>query len=150
ASGNFALGQSLQALGRNKDAAEQLERALKLAPSSSPVRASLVVVLWQLGRDAEAEAHLRHLLALDAKSVGSRPRLRAALIQRGRVDEALFAWKAAIDAYPQHDMHYGYAEYCLFLGRGEEYRRERRDLLAGYGTLSNLNPFTKERIARAC
>jgi serine/threonine-protein kinase len=150
ASGYFALGQSLQALGRNKEAAEQLERALKLAPTSSSVRASLVVVLWQLGRDAEAEVHLRHLLALDAKSVGSRPRLRTALIQRGRVDEALFAWKAAIDAYPQHDMHYGYAEYCLFLGRGEEYRRERRDLLAGFGTLPNLNPFAKERIARAC
>src|SRR5262249_37771804 len=150
ASGYIALGQSLQELGRNKEAAEQFERALKLAPTSTVARATLVVVLLQLGRDGEADVHLRQLLAVDAKSVGIHYRLRTTLIQRGRVDEALSAWKAAIDAYPAHDIHYGYAEYCLFVGRGEEYRRERRDLLAGFGTIPDLNPFVAERPARAC
>jgi serine/threonine-protein kinase len=143
------LGLSLQALGRNSEAAEQFERALKLSPTVSSIRVNLVLVLWQLGWDAEAEVHLQHLLTFDPKSAGNGP-LRAALIQRGRVDEALFAWKAAIDVYLHDGVHYGYAEFCLFFGREEEYRRERHDLLAGFGPPVILGPVQAARIARAC
>jgi eukaryotic-like serine/threonine-protein kinase len=149
ASGNDSLGQSLHGLGRNKEAVEQLDLALKLAPTSLSIRAHLVSVLWQLGRDADAEVHLKHILAIEPAYLGRDRRLRTALIQRGRVDEAVFAWKVAIDAYPQHDMRYGYAEYCLFLGLEEDYRRERR-VLAGFGNHPLLSPFLAERIARAC
>jgi serine/threonine-protein kinase len=66
------------------------------------------------------------------------------------VDEVLYAWKAAIDTYADHNTRYGYAEFCLFVGREEEYRRERRDLLAAFGTHPYLSPITAERVARAC
>jgi serine/threonine-protein kinase len=148
--GYHSLGESLQALGRNEEAVEQYERALKLAPSASYVRVNLLMVLLQSGRHAEAEVHLQRLLALDPKSVGGHRTLRAALIRGGRVDEALSAWEAAIDTYADHDTRYGYAEFCLFLGREAEYRRERRDLLAAFGKHPVLSPFTAERIARAC
>src|SRR5262249_43175778 len=148
--GHSSLGESLQALGRNEEAVEQYEQALKLAPTVSYIRVSLVIVLWQLGRDAEAEVHLQRLLALAPKSVAEHRTLRAALIRRGRVDEALLGWKAAIDTYRDHDTRYGYAEFSLFLGREEEYRRERRDLLAAFGSHPVLGPYTAERVTRAC
>src|SRR5262249_8269167 len=98
--GYHSLAESLQALGRNEEALEQYEHALKLAPNVSYVRVNLVIFLLQLGRHAEAEVHLQRLLALDPKSVGDNRTLRAVLIRGGRVDEALYAWKAAIEAYP--------------------------------------------------
>ncbi len=148
--GYYLLGASLRSLGRNDEAIEQFEQALKLAPSSSSSRAQLVLLLWQRGRDTDAEAHLQQLLALDPKYVGSYLPLRAALIRHGMVEEALAAWKAAIDDLAPHDVCYGYAEYCLFVGREEEYRHARQDLLAKFGRHPDLTPFTKERIARAC
>src|SRR5262249_45020426 len=45
---------------------------------------------------------------------------------------------------------YGYAEFCLFVGREAEYRLARRDLLAVFGTHPYLSPLTAERVARAC
>jgi serine/threonine-protein kinase len=148
--GYHSLGQSLWALRRYDEAVEQFEQALKLAPTASYLRVDLLTVLLQLGRHAEAEGHLRQLLALDPKTVGRNPTLRTALIRGGRVDEALSAWKAAIEAYQVHGAHYGYAEFCLFLGRKEEYRRARQDLLAAFGKHPDLTPFTAERIARTC
>jgi serine/threonine-protein kinase len=148
--GYHSLGESLQALGRNEEAIEQYEHALKLVPTVSYIRVNLLIFLLQLGRHAEAEVHLQHLLALDPKSLGDNRTVRAVLIREGRVDEALFGWKAAIDTYPDHPTCYGYAEFCLFLGREVEYRRARQDLLAAFGTHPYLNPFTAERVARAC
>jgi serine/threonine-protein kinase len=148
--GYHSLGESLQALGRNEEALEHYEHALKLAPTASYIRVNLIIFLLQLGRPAEAEVHLQRLLALDPKYVGDNRTLRAVLIRGGRVDEALYAWKAAIKAYPAHDISYGYAEFCLFLGREGEYRRARQDLLAAFGRHPYLSPFTAERVARAC
>jgi eukaryotic-like serine/threonine-protein kinase len=148
--GYHSLAESLQALGRNEEALEQYEHALKLAPNVSYVRVNLVIFLLQLGRYAEAEVHLQRLLALDPKSLGDNRTVRAVLICGGRVDEVLYAWKAAIEAYPAHDISYGYAEFCLFLGWEVEYRRARQQLLAAFGTHPVLSPFTAERIARAC
>ena len=66
------------------------------------------------------------------------------------MDEVLLGWKAAIDTYADHNTRYGYAEFCLFVGREEEYRRARQDLLTAYGTHPYLSPITAERVARAC
>src|SRR5262249_25439577 len=145
-----SLAWSLQALGRNEEAIEQYEHALNLAPNVSYVRVDLVIFLLQLGRHAEADVHLQRLLALDPKSLGDNRTVRAALIRGGRVDVALDGWKAAIEAYPAHDISYGYAEFCLFLGREVEYRRARQDLLAAFGRHPYLSPFTAERVARSC
>jgi serine/threonine-protein kinase len=148
--GYHFLGSSLRSLGRTDEAVEPFEQALKLAPNRSLSRANLIFVLWQLGRDPEAEAYLRQLLALDPEFVGRHLPLRAALIQRGMAEEALSGWKAAIDALAPYDVTYGYAEYCLFLGREDDYRRARQDLLTGFGKHPTLAPSMAERIARAC
>jgi serine/threonine-protein kinase len=148
--GYHSLAESLQALGRNQEAIEQYEHALKLAPTVSYIRVGLLSFLLQLGRHAEAEVHLQRLLATDPKSLGDTRTVRAILIRGGRVDEALYGWKAAIETYADHDIRYGYAEFCLFVGREVEYRRARQDLLAAFGTHPVLSPVTAERVARAC
>jgi serine/threonine-protein kinase len=148
--GYHSLAESLQALGRNEEAIEQYEHALKLAPTVSYIRVGLLIFLLQLERHAEAEVHLQRLLATDPKSLGDTRTVRAVLIRAGRVNEALYGWKAAIETYAEHDIRYGYAEFCLFLGREAEYRRARQDLLATFGKHPFLSPSTAERTARAC
>jgi serine/threonine-protein kinase len=71
------------------------------------------------------------------------------LVRLGRGEEARLAWLAKLEAAPpDHDAWYGYAEFCLFLGREGEYRRARRDLLARFGEATD--PYVAERTGRAC
>ena len=71
------------------------------------------------------------------------------LIRQGRLEEARVAWQTALEANPlDHNAWFGYAELCLFLGREDEYRRARQDLLARFLTTSN--PYFAERTGRAC
>jgi serine/threonine-protein kinase len=70
------------------------------------------------------------------------------LMRLGRLDEARVAWQAALDADPvEHDVWYGYAELCLFLGDEQEYRSARRALLDRFG--ATTNPYIAERTSRA-
>src|SRR5262249_53566182 len=48
----------------------------------------------------------------------------------------------------EHNAWFGYAELCLFLGREDEYRRARRDLLARFGI--TVDPYVAERTGRTC
>jgi serine/threonine-protein kinase len=71
------------------------------------------------------------------------------LLRRGQTEEARAAWQAALEFDPpEHKDWYGYAEFCLFLGREDEYRRARRALLARFATTTAHN--TAERVSRAC
>ena len=75
--------------------------------------------------------------------------LRAALTRRGLGEEARVAWEKAIAEDPaKHDTWYGYAEFCLFLGREDEYRRARRALLDKFGATADR--YVAARTARAC
>ena len=75
--------------------------------------------------------------------------LRALLVRLGRGDEARVAWRRSLEADPPgHDDWYGYAEFCLFLGQEDEYRRARQALLARFG--ATTDPHVAERTARAC
>ena len=63
--------------------------------------------------------------------------------------DAWVAWETALDDDPsEHDAWYGYAEFCLFLGREEDYLRARRALFAKFGTTNN--PLVAERTSRTC
>src|SRR5262249_36140377 len=58
-------------------------------------------------------------------------------------------WRKDLDANPpEHDAWSGYAEFCLFLGQREEYRRACRALLNRFG--ATTSPFTAEPVGRAC
>ena len=87
--------------------------------------------------------------ALGPKNWHAQHRLRALLVRLGRGEEARLAWQQSLEAEPaEHEAWNGYAEFCLFLGREDEYGRSRHALLARFG--ETANPLVAERTALAC
>jgi tetratricopeptide (TPR) repeat protein len=88
-------------------------------------------------------------IARDPKLADPRRALPIELLREGRLEEARRVWKTVLDANPlDHNTWSGYAELCLFLGRIDEYRRARQDLLARFFLTSN--PYFAERTGRTC
>ena len=70
--------------------------------------------------------------------------LRAILVRLGRGRRRGSPGGAALEADPpEHDAWYGYAEFCLFLGQEDEYRRARQDVLAS--SARRTDPHVAER-----
>jgi serine/threonine-protein kinase len=70
------------------------------------------------------------------------------LLREGRVEEARRAWQAALEINSiDHNAWHGYAELCLFLGREDDYRRARLDLMTRFRTTKNS--YFAERTGRA-
>jgi Flp pilus assembly protein TadD len=142
------LGVALGVTGRKEEALEQHRQAVLFDPTASHYY-NLALALWHLHRYDEAEAPLRRAVALEPQDTEAQSSLRTVLKRLGRVEEARLAWKTALEANPpEHDAWYGYAEFCLYLGHEEEYRRARQALLAKFGT--STDPYIAERTARAC
>jgi serine/threonine-protein kinase len=143
------FGVALSSIGRPAEALAQHEQAVKLDPSISHLHYNLAIALWNSNRNDEVVEHLRKAVALDPRNVETRAALRVALVRAGRGDQAEREWKAILDANPpDHDAWYGYAELCAFLGREDDYRRARQDLLAKFG--ETTDPRVAERTSRAC
>jgi tetratricopeptide (TPR) repeat protein len=88
-------------------------------------------------------------VVLDSKRGESRRAARTELIRQGRLEDAQAAWRTLLEGNPlDHNAWFGYAELCLFLGREDEYRRARRDLIARFFITNN--PYFAERTGRAC
>jgi tetratricopeptide (TPR) repeat protein len=143
------LAFALNYAGRMDQAIEQCHLALRLSPETAMLHGLLGHVLQAQGRLPEAIEVDRRALELDPKLGDIHKNLRNALRLQGRVEEARVAWDRAIVALPRdHNVHYGYAEFCLFLGLEEEYRRARRDLLDRFGASTKFE--VAERTSRAC
>src|SRR5260221_3077632 len=70
-------------------------------------------------------------------------------MRQGRLEEARVTWQTALLGNPlDHNAWFGYAELCLFLGREDEYRRARQELLTRFFITDN--PYFAERTGRAC
>ncbi|HXL19146.1 MAG TPA: hypothetical protein VN961_16650, partial [Streptosporangiaceae bacterium] len=88
-------------------------------------------------------------IVLDPKRADPRRGVPTELIRQGRLEEARVAWQTVLEGNPlDHNAWFGFAELCLFLGREDEYRRARQDLLARFFIISN--PYFAERTGRAC
>ena len=87
-------------------------------------------------------------IVLDPRRADPRRVVPTGLISQGRLEEARVAWQTALERNPlDHNAWCGYAELCLFLGREDEYRRARQDLLARFFITDN--PYFAERTCRA-
>jgi serine/threonine-protein kinase len=85
------------------------------------------------GRLDEAYHHCQQADRLDPDNPEVRKSLRLVLLRQGREQVLEATWRKALDADPSdHKAWYGYAEFCLFLGREEDYLRARRALLAKF------------------
>ncbi len=140
---------SLWILGRRDEAIRELPAALRLNPESAVLHIFAARILDSNDQKSEALALHRQAVAIDPKSKLAQGELRTFLMRQGRVDDARIAWGKALDENPsEHDAWYGYAEFCLFLGREEDYRHARRALLAKFGATNNS--VIAERTSRAC
>jgi tetratricopeptide (TPR) repeat protein len=97
----------------------------------------------------EALVEHRRALACDSNNTQAHKGLRNFLIRQGRLAEARDAWQESLVSKPdEHEFWYGYAELCAYLGREDEYRAARRDILAKFGITPPLQ--VAERVSRAC
>ncbi len=106
--------------------------------------------LWDQVSAVLRRVHVQErTLAIDPKHADPRRAVPTELLRQGRLEEARVAWRTALEGNPlDHNAWFGYAELCLFLGRQDEYRRARRDLLARFFITDN--PYFAERTGRAC
>jgi serine/threonine-protein kinase len=143
------LGTLLKDRGDLKGAVAEFRLAIELEPKGGFAHFGLGLALKQGGDLDGAVSEFHQSLVLQPDGTGARFELVKALAPRGRLEEVRAAWGAAFEHAPRdHDVWYGYAELCLFLGRDEEYRRNRRALLDRFGDTTDLA--VAERTARAC
>ncbi len=145
----FNLGVALSRNGQPEEANAFFRRALSLNPQSKRLHLGLGDSLATSGKYDEALAEFRRALALDPSYRDARILEWEVLRRLGRRDEASASWLARIRLDPRNlDNWQGYAEYCLFLGRREDYRRARGELLARFGETAEYR--MAEGIGRAC
>ncbi len=145
----YNLAEILMKLGRRAEAGEHGRAAVAADPKSTHAHFLLAQLLTDMGRLDEATDHFHKAVALAPTDREAQEKLRTALIRQGRPEEVQAVWRKALDAGPkEHDAWFGYAELCLFLGKHEEYLRNRRELLARFG--GSENPTVCERTGKAC
>ncbi len=143
------LGSLLMRAGDHDGAVAEFQRVIELDPESSFARYGLGLALAAAHDREGAVTVFKFALRLDPNGYGAREELIKALAPLGRLEEARAAWGAALKFNPpNHFAWYGYAELCLYLGRDEDYRRNRRTLLKYFGDTADL--VVAERTGRAC
>jgi serine/threonine-protein kinase len=140
---------ALNSPGHQDEAIVHLRKTLALDPHYPAARVNLARILFDRGRADEGIAELRRAIELDSNDTVARAELRRALSRLSRWQEVQATWREELNASPtDHNVWFGYAELCLFLGDETEYRRACRDLLAHFG--ATTDPTVAERTGRAC
>ncbi len=143
------LGYALQMKGQRNDAIGHFRQAIRLQPGYALAHFHLAHCLRDTGRLDESIGHYERAMALDPGEARANKELRGVLLRLGRGDEVCFAWRKELQAGPPVLAAWdGYAELCLFLGRKDEYRRARTELLKRFGGTADHR--VAERVGRSC
>ncbi len=120
-------------------------RDLKALDDASVEERNDCFALWdEVGAVLRRIAVRERAGVLDPKRADPRRVLPSELLREGRLEEARVAWQTGQAGNPlDHNAWFGYAELCLFLGREDEYRRARQDLLTRFFITDN--PYFAER-----
>jgi serine/threonine-protein kinase len=144
---NYLLG-ALSIKERPQEAVGYFRVAVAIRPTSDVAYMMLGRALLNSGDAEGGIAALSQGVALDPHYPEFRE-LASALSPRGGLEEARVGWAKFLQRDPpDHGSWFGYAELCLFLGREDDYRGARRDLLKRFG--GTTDPYAAERISRAC
>ena len=136
-------------IGRYRDAANLLERAIELAPGFTAARHNHALVLHRMGRGADALAVLDPLLAAEPANP-SYLNLQAAILSgTGDFHQAIAIYRRVLDHYPnQPKVWMSLGHMLKTLGEQEEsvaaYRRAiamRPELGEAWWSLANLKTF---------
>jgi eukaryotic-like serine/threonine-protein kinase len=144
-----SLATELSLYSRHAEAIGHTRIALRSEPTSAFLHQMLARNLEGLGQDDEALAEYRRALECD----GRNPYVQKGLVdyfrRHGQAVKVMAGWKELLASNPpDHNLWYGYAELCLYLGHEDEYRTARSKLLARFATVTE--PLVAERTSRAC
>lgn len=144
---NLAL--VLEALGEHSEVIEHVRIALQFEPNDVWLHMKLARNLQALKQDDDALAEYRRVVEIDGRNQEAQIGVRSIRIRRGQVNEVVADWKKLLASDPSdHDVWYGYAELCLYLGHEDEYRAARSELLARFK--NETAPSVAERVSRSC
>jgi serine/threonine-protein kinase len=142
---NFLLATLLEA-EQPREAVGYYRAAVAIRPSSDQAYVKLGRALNLIGSTDEGIAAFRIAIKLNPHSEAAK---EMALTYSGRLEESRAAWAKRLELDPaDHDSWNGYAELCLYLGREDDYRHARHDLLIRFG--ATTDPWIAERTSRAC
>lgn len=143
------LGLLLQAQGQTTLAISHHQKAVELDPDYVWAHHDLGNALRATGRLDEACMHFEEALKRDPANIEIQNAMRGILVRAGRGSDVQAAWRRLLNADPpEHDVWFGYAELCLYLGQIDEYRWACRAMLARFG--ATTSPYIGERVGRAC
>jgi tetratricopeptide (TPR) repeat protein len=128
------LGLELAGAGRQSDAIEEYERALRLRPDFAQARLNLAVELLAAGRIEEAAEQGRRALDAHPDFPEAHYNLGVALHKSGRVEEARTCYKRALALRP------GYAEAHTNLGAILNAAGQTEDAIAHFATALQQKP----------
>jgi len=115
------LGVVLAQLGRQGEAVEPLEEALKINPNYLDARRNLVSVLLQLNRADGVYRHLVEMVRLDPKDAVARFNLGVCLLQQSKLEEAIARFEEAARLNPAYlNAQYFLARSLALAGRSSE------------------------------
>jgi serine/threonine-protein kinase len=145
------LGAALSKSGHDAEAIPMLEEAVHVDPTNPRHAMSYYFLgesLQRAGRADSAVSAYRQAVKFGPFAQAQQA-LQGILIRQGHWDQVESIWQDLIKSDPaRHDSWDGYAEYCLFSGRTDEYRRIRKLLLDRFG--KDDRPTVCDRAGRAC
>ena len=131
------------------EAVKESALAVLQEPQNAGFHTKYGTVLGSAGHRPEAVVEFQKAVAIKPTDRNAQLWLREALCAEGKFDDAAAAWRGAINADPvNHDTWYGYAEFCLYIGRIDDYRWARSALLQRFER-SNIHTVL-ERTSRTC
>ena len=136
-------------VGQTDAAVHHYRRCLAIDPNQPDVHLGLGTTLVNRGELEEGIRHWRASLALNPNQPGLRRSVLQGGVKVARADEVYDQWTALLSGGNASPEDYdGYAELCLYLGREDDYRSARRQLLRQFETTKD--PQAAERTGRAC
>jgi tetratricopeptide (TPR) repeat protein/tRNA A-37 threonylcarbamoyl transferase component Bud32 len=143
------LGLVFQAQGRIEDAINCFQHTILLDPDYAWAHYDLGNILRNQGRFDEALDHYQQVIRLDPTIYEVQEPYSSIMFRKGRGEETIGSWRKAIDAHSSVQVAWsGYAEYCLFLGKKEEYLLARQQLLERFA--DTADQYIAEPVCRAC
>jgi serine/threonine-protein kinase len=143
------LSMLLSVRGRHAEAIPALQTAIVNSPRDARLYGCLGCCLNAVGERDEAWKNLKKCVAMEPLFFAAWTDLRSQLLRQGLSEQVRTLWRTALAAKPdQHAAWDGYAELSLFLGKEDEYRWARRELLNRFNGADD--PHVAERTGRAC
>jgi tetratricopeptide (TPR) repeat protein len=118
-------GHTLSDLGRQPEAIDQLQDALRIRPGDVDARIDLGVAWARAGRLPEAVAAFQAAVQADPRRIEARDDLGNGLVQLGRFAEGIAQYQAGLRFHPESaQTHYNLAVAWLRTGRTAEAKLE--------------------------